>query len=112
MDVEFAVKSIYTRTSGNSRSSVRFGVTSKGQYPCALEWQGNKLFLLMSQGIRKRMESKSKVPGYEGTMEVRSGVRGRSRARQGEKNGRNISRNRGHVFYEWSAECLEGDKTK
>ena len=66
MDVEFAVKSIYTRTSGNSRSSVRFGVTSKGQYPCALEWQGDKLFLLMSQGIRKRMESKSKVPGYEG----------------------------------------------
>ena len=48
MDVEFAVKSIYTRT-GNSRSSVCFGVTSKRQYPCALEWQGDKLFLLMSQ---------------------------------------------------------------
>ena len=36
------------------------------------------------------MESKSKVPGYEGTMEVRNGVQGRSCARQGEKNGGNI----------------------
>ena len=103
-DDEFAVESVPTHTE-NSRGSACVGVTPRGRQ--LLPWAGvvkRKVVLIYESNIRTRMKSKSKVPEYEGTTEVRNGVQtgvqGRSCARQGKENLGNVSyKNRGHVSY-------------
>ena len=75
-DDEFAVESAPTHTE-NSRGSACVGVTPRGRQ--LLPWAGvvkRKVVLIYESNIRTRMKSKSKVPEYEGTTEVRNGVQG------------------------------------